>query len=77
MVKDALEQLDSLIPDFRKLTSEIDAEKLARSKFKFEPDVNRPKESFTEEEMKKLLEKEPKNEFARGGAAGLDYLMGF
>jgi hypothetical protein len=39
--------------------------------------VNRPKESFTEEEMKKLLEKEPKNEFARGGAAGLDYLMGF
>jgi hypothetical protein len=75
--ENALEQLDSLIPDFKKLTSEIDAEKLARSKFKFEPDVNRPKESFTEEEMKKLLEKEPKNEFARGGAAGLDYLMGF
>jgi hypothetical protein len=75
--ENALEQLDSLIPDFKKLTSEIDAEKLARTKFKFEPDVNRPKESFTEEEIKKLLEKEPKDEFAKGGSVGLNYLMGF
>jgi hypothetical protein len=51
--EDALEQLDSLIPNFRKLTSEMDAEKLARSKFKFEPDVNRPAGSVSIEEAKK------------------------
>jgi hypothetical protein len=57
--ENALEQLDSLIPDFKKLTSEIDAEKLARTKFKFEPDVNRPKESYTKEEMEKILKEKP------------------
>lgn len=75
--EDALEQLDSLIPDLRKLTTEVDAEKLARSKFKFEPDVNRPKESYTKEELEKLLETEPKDEFKKGGSVGIDYLMGF
>jgi len=51
--EDALEQLDSLIPDFRKVTSEVDAEKLARSKFKFEPDVNRlPGSTSIEEAIK-------------------------
>lgn len=75
--EDALEQLDSLVPDLRKLTSEIDAEKLARTKFKFEPDVNRPKESYTKEELEKLLETEPKDEFKKGGSVGIDYLMGF
>jgi hypothetical protein len=51
--EDALEQLDSLVPDLRKLTSEVDAEKLARSKFKFEPDVNRlPGSTSIEEAIK-------------------------
>ena len=49
----ALEQLDSLIPDLRGLKTEMDAEKLARSKFKFEPDETRPKGSVSIEEGKK------------------------
>lgn len=73
--EDALEQLNSLTPDLRQLKTEIEAEKLARSKFEFEPKLDRPKESYTAEEMKKILETEP-DEFANGGSAGLDYLMG-
>jgi hypothetical protein len=88
--EDALEQLDSLVPDLRKLTSEVDAEKLARSKFKFEPDVNRLSGSTSIEEAIKSekefginkpqgevipFKKKP-DEFAKGGSAGLDYLMG-
>jgi hypothetical protein len=72
--EDALEQLDSLIPDFKKLTSEIDAEKLARSKFNFDPNEARPKGSYTEEEMKVILETPEKK--AKGGSVGLDYLVG-
>jgi hypothetical protein len=49
----ALEQLDSLIPNFRGLKTEMEAEKLARSKFKFEPDEARLKGSVTIEEGKK------------------------
>jgi hypothetical protein len=88
--EDALEQLDSLVPDLRKLTSEIDAEKLARSKFKFEPDVNRlPGSTSIDEAIKAEQEfginksqgevipfKKKPDEFAKGGSAGLDYLMG-
>jgi hypothetical protein len=88
--EDALEQLDSLVPDLRKLTSEVDAEKLARSKFKFEPDVNRlPGSTSIEEAIKAEKEfginkpqgevipfKKKPDEFAKGGSAGLDYLMG-
>jgi hypothetical protein len=51
--EDALEVLDSLIPEFSKLRTSTEAEKLARSKFKFEPDVNRPKGSMSLEEAKK------------------------
>lgn len=51
--EDALEQLDSLIPDLRNLKTEMEAEKLARSKFKFEPDVNRPPGSISIEEAMK------------------------
>ena len=69
--EDALEQLDSLIPDLRQLRTEVDAEKLARSKFKFEPKLDRPKESYTQEEMEKIL-KEGEEE----GSKGLDYLTG-
>jgi antitoxin component HigA of HigAB toxin-antitoxin module len=49
----ALEQLDSLIPNLRNLKTEIEAEKLARSKFKFEPDENRLPGSVSIEEAKK------------------------
>lgn len=49
----ALEQLDSLIPEFRELRTEMDAEKLARSKFKFEPDETRLPGSVSIEEGKK------------------------
>ena len=48
--EDALEVLDSLIPEFSKLRTSTEAEKLARSKFKFEPDVNRPRGSVSLEE---------------------------
>ena len=51
--EDALEQLDSLTPDLRQLKTEVEAEKLARSKFKFEPDINRPPGSVSIEEAKK------------------------
>ena len=69
--EDALEQLDSLTPDFRQLRTEVDAEKLARSKFEFTPKLDRPKESYTPEEMEKIL-KEGEEE----GSKGLDYLTG-
>ena len=69
--EDALEQLDSLTPDLRQLKTEVDAEKLARSKFEFTPKLDRPKESYTPEEMEKIL-KEGEGE----GTKGLDYLTG-
>ena len=69
--EDALEQLDSLTPDLRQLRTEVDAEKLARSKFEFTPKLDRPKESYTPEEMEKIL-KEGEEE----GSKGLDYLTG-
>jgi len=73
--EDALEVLDSLIPEFSKLRTSTEAEKLARSKFKFEPDVNRPKGSMSLEEAAKaeqeniLTPKKPEEpeEFAMGG----------
>ena len=49
----ALEQLDSLIPNLRNLKTEVEAEKLARSKFKFEPDENRLPGSVSIEEGRK------------------------
>ena len=49
----ALEQLDSLIPNLRGLKTEMEAEKLARSKFKFEPDENRLPGSTSIEEGRK------------------------
>jgi hypothetical protein len=49
----ALEQLDSLIPDFKNLKTEMEAEKLARSKFKFEPDETKAPGSVSIEEAKK------------------------
>ena len=49
----ALEQLDSLIPNLRGLKTEVEAEKLARSKFKFEPDENKLPGSVSIEEGRK------------------------
>jgi hypothetical protein len=84
--ENALEQLDSLIPDFKKTATEIDAEKLARSKYEFTPKLDRPKESYTADEMNKILKgEEPPEKKANGGrigygegtpSKGLDYLTG-
>jgi hypothetical protein len=51
--EDALEQLDSLIPNFKGLKTEMEAEQLARSKFKFEPDEARLSGSTSIDEAKK------------------------
>ena len=69
--ENALEQLDSLIPDFKKTATEIDAEKLARSKYEFTPKLDRPKESYTADEMNKILKgEEPPEKKANGGRIG-------
>ena len=75
--EDALEQLDSMIPDFNKMRSSSEAADAASKKFTFTPKAGRPKESFTTEEMKKILkdsDPDPDPElFAKGGLA---YMMG-
>ena len=63
--ENALEQLDSLIPEFKKAATEIDAEKLARSKYEFTPKLDRPKESYTKEEMDKILNEDKKRQLTR------------
>ena len=67
----ALEQLDSLVPEFKGLKTEAEAEKLARSKFKFEPDETRLPGSVSIEEGKKA-----EQEFGINSPKGLDYLTG-
>jgi len=46
----ALEQIDSIADDLSKLRTEEQAAQMARSKFTFEPDVNRPPGSYTPEQ---------------------------
>ena len=53
--ENALEQLDSLTADFNRLNTEQEAAKLARSKFKFEPDETRTKGSTSYEELEKNI----------------------
>jgi len=53
--ENALEQLDSLIPDIKKFANETEAEKFVRSKYEFTPKLDRPKESYTKEEMEKII----------------------
>jgi hypothetical protein len=53
--ENALEQLDSLIPDIKNFANEVDAEKFVRSKYEFTPKLDRPKESYTKEEMEKII----------------------
>jgi hypothetical protein len=84
--ENALEQLDSLIPDIKNFANEIEAEKFVRSKYEFTPNLNRPKESYTADEMEKILKgEEPPEKKANGGrigyaegtsSRGLDYLTG-
>jgi hypothetical protein len=84
--ENALEQLDSLIPDIKNFANEIEAEKFVRSKYEFTPNLNRPKESYTADEMEIILKGEvPPEKKANGGrigyaegtpSKGLDYLTG-
>jgi hypothetical protein len=60
--EDALEVLDSLTPEFSKLRTSTEAADLAKSKFKFEPDVKRP--PGTIEDMPE--------DFATGGRVGFN-----
>jgi len=50
----ALEQIDSIADDLSKLRTEEQAAQMARSKFTFEPDVNRPPGSYTPKEMQQM-----------------------
>jgi hypothetical protein len=81
--ENALEQLDSLIPDIKNFANETEAEKFVRSKYEFTPNLNRPKESYTTDEMEIILKGEkPPEKKANGGRigyvkGGLSYLMGF
>jgi hypothetical protein len=69
--EDALEQLDSLIPDIKKFANETEAEKFVRSKYEFTPNLNRPKESYTADEMEIILKGEvPPEKKANGGRIG-------
>ena len=71
----ALEQLDSMIPDFNTMRSASEAADAASKKFTFTPKTGRSKESFTTEEIEKILkDSDPDPElFAKGGLA---YMMG-
>jgi len=61
--ENALEQLDSLIPDFNRLNTEQEAASLARSKFKFEPDEFRLKGSTSYEDVEKAKTTEKEKGF--------------
>ena len=54
--ENALEQLDSLTPEFNRLNTEQEAAKLARTKFKFDPDETRIKGSMSYDELQKTIE---------------------
>jgi hypothetical protein len=72
--EDALEQLDSMIPDFYQMRTSSEAADAATKKFTFEPKIGRPKESFTREELEEILKKGPDEdptEFAQGGLANI------
>mgnify|MGYP003112195440 CR=1 FL=1 len=53
--EDALEQLDSMVPDFYQMRTSTEAADAATKKFTFTPKTERPKESFTPEEIQKVL----------------------
>ena len=72
--EDSLEQLDSMVPDFYQLETSSQAADLATKKFTFEPKVGRPKESYTKEELEKIIKEGPDDDtsgFAQGGLANI------
>jgi hypothetical protein len=54
--ENALEQLDSLTPEFNRLNTEQEAAGLARTKFKFEPDETRTIGSTSYDELEKNIQ---------------------
>ena len=77
--EDALEQLDSMVPDFYQLETSSQAADLASKKFTFEPKLGRPKGSYTQEEFQEILKKgsdDDTPEFAEGGSVGLPNILG-
>jgi hypothetical protein len=61
--ENALEQLDSLTADFNRLNTEQEAAKLARSKFKFEPNEARAAGSASYEDVEKAKETKDERSF--------------
>jgi hypothetical protein len=59
----ALEQLDSLTPEFNRLNTEQEAAKLARTKFKFEPNETRTEGSTSYEKLEEAKSSEDERSF--------------
>jgi len=59
----ALEQLDSIAPDFNRFYTEKEATDFARTKFKFEPNEARTEGSVSYEELKKAKETKDERSF--------------
>ncbi len=55
--EDALAHIDDILPEIQALNKNSEAEALARSKFNFEPKLDRPKGSYTDEEMQAITDK--------------------
>ena len=78
--EDALEQLDSLAPEFNRSSTAKDAAQIAREKYPtIQPREKPIREYLTPNEIDEMTKKNPPDEFAKGGSVeskGLDYLMG-
>ena len=61
--EDALERLDSLTPEFNRLNTEQEAAKLARTKFKFEPNETRTEGSTSYEKLEEAKSSEDERSF--------------
>jgi len=78
--EDALEQLDSLAPEFNRSSTAKDAAQIAREKYPtIQPREKPIREYLTQNEIDEMTKKNPPDEFAKGGSVeslGLDYLTG-
>ena len=78
--EDALEQLDSLAPEFNRSSTAKDAAQIAREKYPtIQPREKPIREYLTPNEIDEMTKKNPPDEFAKGGSVeskGLDYLVG-
>ena len=78
--EDALEQLDSLTPEFNRSRTAKDAAQIAREKYPtIQPREKPIREYLTPNEIDEMTKKNPPDEFAKGGSVeskGLDYLTG-